>query len=70
MRRHGKGRMDGERFLADQAKAVVHDLDGETSWCEIDDVVAAGNELAFETLDAAKVLGFTPCDYCVAPWRR
>ena len=62
--------MSGERYLADARTKLVHDLDAETAACGVDEIVRRGRDRPFETIDLAKLRGFTPCGHCVSADRR
>jgi hypothetical protein len=64
--------MNGERFLANTSptKREVHDLDAETTQCQIDEIIAAGNDKPYTTLEAARRDGYDNCAYCLGGSRR
>lgn len=67
VRRH-TGRVNGQRYLGDLESRAVHDLDNEDmspEGCRVNDVVRAGNEQPFDTLESAKCFGYEPCAKCV-----
>jgi len=57
----------GARFCGNDSpsKMEVHDLDNETSQCQINEIVAAGHAQPFDTLDAAHSAGYDNCHYCL-----
>jgi hypothetical protein len=59
--------MNGERFLANASpsKKEVHDLDNEFRQCQIDEIIAAGNERPYDLLSDAKRDGYDNCHYCI-----
>jgi hypothetical protein len=59
--------MNGERYLANTSasKREVHDLDGETATCQIDEIIGAGHDKPYTTHAAAKADGFDNCAYCI-----
>ena len=67
MARRYRGRMNGERFLANASpsKREVHDLDNETRQCQIDEIIAARNERPYERLSDGKRDGYDNCQYCI-----
>ncbi|WP_119072005.1 hypothetical protein [Aggregatilinea lenta] len=70
MARRYKGHMNGERYLAniDSDHREVHDLDNEktgSNQCQIDEVIAAGNDRPYNSLEAAKREGFDNCHWCI-----
>lgn len=69
MRRH-RGHMNGERYLANTStsKHEVHDLDNEktgSNQCQIDEIIRAGNDKPYTSLDAAKQDGYDTCRWCI-----
>lgn len=59
MRRY-TGNMNGEQYLGNVNKMEVHDLDNEktgANQCQIDEIIRAGNDRPFKTLDAAHAAG-------------
>jgi len=67
MTRRYSGHMNGERFLANTStsKLEVHDLDNENSNCQIDEIIKAGHDKPYKTLEAAKHDGYDNCAYCI-----
>ncbi len=57
--------MSGERFMADSHKKIVHDLEKERIECGIDEIVRAGKELPFKSLNEAATEGYSQCRYCL-----
>jgi hypothetical protein len=72
MARRWTGQMKGERYLANTSptKREVHDLDAERNQCQIDDIIRAGNDKPYSTLDAAYRDGYDNCAYCLGGSRR
>lgn len=72
MARRHTGHMNGERYLANASptKMEVHDLDSEKSQCQIDEIIAAGNDRPFTSLDAARAKGYDNCAYCIGNSQR
>ena len=66
MRRY-RGRMHGEQYLANSnpSKMEVHDLDNEKAQCQIDEIIAAGHERPYTSLEAAHAAGYDNCAYCI-----
>jgi hypothetical protein len=66
MRRY-KGNMNGERYLANAnpSKKEVHDLDNEKTQCQIDEIIRAGHDRPYQTLDAAHAAGYDNCAWCI-----
>ena len=65
MARRYRGHMNGERFLGNVNKMEVHDLDNEKTNCQIDEIIRAGHDRPYATLQAAKSAGHDNCAYCV-----
>ena len=68
MARRYNGNMRGERFLGNVNTTEVHDLDNEntaTNGCQIDEIIAAGNDRPLDDLYTAKEAGYDPCDKCL-----
>jgi hypothetical protein len=64
MRRY-TGRMNGEKYLGNTNKREVHDLDSEKVNCQIDEIIRARHETAFNTLSEAHATGYDNCAYCL-----
>lgn len=62
-------RPSNKRFLGNSSpsKLEVHDLDNETSQCQIDEIIAAGNAVVFtpDSLDQAHLEGYDNGAYCI-----
>jgi len=67
MARRHTGHMNGERYLANTStsKKEVHDLDNEKTNCQIDEIIKAGHDKPYNSLDAAKKDGYDECDKCL-----
>lgn len=65
MARRYKGNMNGEQYCGNTAKKEVHDLDNEQTNCQIDEIIAAGNDKPFNSLSAAHSAGYDNCHYCL-----
>ena len=67
MARRYSGRMNGERYLANAnpSKLEVHDLDNEKTSCQIDEIIRAGHERPYNSLDQARRDGYDNCAYCL-----
>ena len=67
MARRYKGNMNGERYLANTSpsKKEVHDLDNEKTNCHIDEIIKAGHDKPYNSLDAARKDGYDNCAYCI-----
>lgn len=67
MARRNRGHMNGERYLANASpsKREVHDLDNEKVQCQIDEIIRAGNDRPYNSLEAARRDGYDNCAYCI-----
>ncbi|KAB2902187.1 MAG: hypothetical protein F9K27_17580 [Anaerolineae bacterium] len=67
MARRYRGNMNGERYLANASpsKREVHDLDNENTNCQIDEIIQAGNDSPYNSLEAARRDGYDNCAYCI-----
>ncbi len=70
MARRFRGHMNGQRYLANAnpAKREVHDLDNEKTGpnqCQIDEIIRAGHDRPYTTLEAAKRDGYDNCRWCI-----
>lgn len=73
MARRWNGHMSGERYLGNIAKKEVHDLDKEDtsgSGCQINEIIKAGHDRPYQSLDAAHAAGFDNCAKCLTGSRR
>lgn len=72
MARRRTGHMNGERYLANtsSSKREVHDLDNEKTNCQIDEIIKAGNDAPYNSLDAAKKAGYDNCRWCIGSSNR
>jgi hypothetical protein len=59
--------MSWERYLANgsPSQKEVHDLDRETARCQIDGIIRAGNDVPYDSLDAAHRDGYDDCAHCI-----
>lgn len=64
MRRY-TGNMNGERYLGNVNTTEVHDLDNEKSLCQIDEIIKAGHDQPFQSLEAAHRAGYNNCHWCI-----
>lgn len=67
--------MKGERFLANTnpTKKEVHDLDNEDTsgnGCQINEIIKAGHDKPYISLDAAHADGFDNCAKCLSGSQR
>lgn len=60
-------RRNTKRYLGNKNTIEVHDLDRETTQCQIDEIIATGHAVYFtpDTVDQAHRKGF---DNCVLHW--
>ena len=68
MARRWTGHMNGERYLGNVNKMEVHDLDNEKmapNQCQIDEIIRAGNDRPFQSLDSAHAAGHDNCNWCL-----
>lgn len=68
MARRYTGNMKGERYLGNTNKLEVHDLDQEDTsrdGCQIAEIIAAGHDRPFESLNAAHTAGYDNCAKCL-----
>ena len=64
MRRY-TGNMKGERYLGNKNHKEVHDLDNEQPNCQIDEIIAAKDDVPFNTLSDAHNQGYDNCAHCL-----
>ena len=65
MSRRFRGNMRGEKFLGNVVTKELHDLDLETSLCRIDEIIKAGHDQSFNSLEEAKFKGYINCAHCL-----
>jgi len=67
MARRYTGNMNGERYLANssRSKMEVHDLDNEKTSCQIDEIIRAGHDRPYNSVDQARRDGYDNCAYCI-----
>lgn len=70
MARRYRGNMRGEQYLGNSSpsKMEVHDLDNEKTGafqCQIDEIINAGHDRPYNTLQAARAAGYDNCAYCI-----
>jgi hypothetical protein len=60
-------RFEHYRWLGDKRKMIVHDLDGATDACAIDELMTSEQFAAFgpDILPEARNRGYKPCRHCV-----
>ena len=62
------GKMCGERYLGDTVTMTLHDLETENvscDGCDIDSIIAEGNEIPFFSFNEALGLGYSACEKCM-----
>jgi hypothetical protein len=59
--------MAGERYLANTSpsKLEIHDLDNEKTDCQINEIIKAGHDKPYNSLETARSDGFDNCAYCI-----
>ena len=65
MTRRLTGNMNGERYLGDSGKMMVHDQDKEKAACLLDTIIADGNDVPFDTVEEAHEAGYANCHSCL-----
>lgn len=65
MARRYTGNMNGERYCGNSNTKEVHDLDNENANCQIDEIIAAGHDVPFNTLEDAHNAGYDNGHYCI-----
>ena len=60
-------RPSGKRYLGNNNKKEVHDLQNETTQCQIDEIITARHAVVFspDTLDQAHSEGYDNGHYCI-----
>lgn len=66
MTRRYRGNMNGERYCGNRDSKEVHDLDQETKNCQIDEIIAAGHDVPFNSLSDAHDAGYDNCHWCLS----
>ena len=69
MTRRYSGNMNGERYLGNTNKKEVHDLDNEdtaANGCQIDEIINAGNDKPYSSLNQAHNDGYDNCAKCLS----
>lgn len=70
MTRRYTGNMNGEQYLGNWNTMEVHDLDRETTQCQIDEIISAGHDRPFNTLTTTHAAGYDNCAFCIGGSRR
>jgi hypothetical protein len=63
-----KGNMNGQKYVANTSpyKREVHDLDNENRHCLVDEIIRAGQDKPYVSIDDARRDEFGPCMFCSA----
>ena len=61
-----RGHISGERYCGNYATRKVHDLTNEQQACNINEFVAAGEDIPFLSLEIAARAGYSYCEHCIA----
>ena len=61
MHRH----INGKRFRVNLETRTVHDLHNEKQNCFLDDFIGSRFDLSVQSLEVAKLAGFSFCQYCL-----
>jgi len=69
MRRNGPP-LNGARYCGNTSEKEVHDLDNETTQCQINEIIAAGHAVPFSSLETAHSAGYDNCAYCIGGSQR
>jgi hypothetical protein len=61
-----KGNMNGQKYVANTSpyRREVHDLDNENRACQIDEIIRAGQDMPYTSLDSARRDDFGQCAFC------
>ncbi len=59
----------GARYCANKNTKTIHDLDNEAPHCHIDDAIAAGEALSFQSLENGHASGYRDCHLCLSNGR-
>lgn len=59
--------LNGAKYCANTSpsKKEVHDLDNETTQCQINEITAAGHAKPYNSLDVAHRDGYDNCHWCI-----
>ena len=66
MSRKYNGNLNGERYVANTSpyKREIHDLDNENRNCMVYEIIRAGQDRAFRSLEVARREGYDECPFC------
>jgi hypothetical protein len=64
--------MNGQKYIANTSpyRREVHDLDNENRNCLVDEIIRAGQDKPYTSLEAARIDDFGPCSFCSASGNR
>ena len=67
MARRNRGHMNDEQYLANTSpsKREVHNLDNEKVACQIDEIIKAGHDKPYSSVEAARRDGYDNCAHCI-----
>jgi len=68
--RRFRGEMKGERFMGNKIKRELHDLENEKPLCQIDAILNAKHEIAFNFYYEARDTGYNNCAFCLGNSKR
>jgi len=60
----------GARYCANKNNKEIHDLNCETTYCNIDQAIAAGEAVSFQSLENGHASGYRDCKHCINGQRR
>ena len=55
----------GARYCGDLKKKEVHDLDNETTTCQVDKIIDSEYAIPFGALSTARLVGYKDCRHCL-----
>jgi hypothetical protein len=66
MGRKYKGNMNGQRYMANTSpyRREVHDLDSESRHCLVDEIIRAGQDRPYSSIENARKDDFNQCVLC------
>ena len=68
MAKRHRGNMNGEQYCGNINTMEVHDLDNEdttSNGCQIDEIIRAGHDRPFNSLQVAHTQGYDNCAKCL-----
>jgi hypothetical protein len=62
-----KGNMNGQRYVANTSpyRREVHDLDSESRHCLVDEIIRAGQDKPYSSIQEARQDDFNQCALCL-----